>query len=451
MGVPGLIGEIDPIHPMDILVAIPPQHYLIYDASKNVATPNVIFDTTVSFLGTNVFLGHEIVFDLDQSRIGFAEQDCAEGLSLISAPSAGNKTVAGNNSAGGGSVASDTTVTTSTTVPVTSKSLPTGQGYTNSGGSAGGGQALGAISDSTSSGGGTATETAVVSTSAPTTQTGLPKPLAAEAQTMRYGPAVTTPHSFAATRAAAAAAASSTINTSGNPQSTGGSNLLWFLMAGAAFLLGLVLTVCGTRDEHAPKWAGGGSRAGDGLSVLDANTTVFGGGRKQAFGGTNRSVMGSKQAYEGPNSAKSAYEGPRSTKQVYEGPTTTKQGNVGSGSDHTKSLSTSTGKESQHSMYSKGIFGGGKKQEEVRPNDAATVATGWSQNSGSFFSYANRSKAQSQEYGGANKEVASDTRSSTESFHSSKTRKGYNGKDEKDDTATAFTYGSQSYFGHNLD
>lgn len=500
VGVPGLIGEIDPVHPMDILVAIPPQHYLVYDAKTKVATPSVIFDTTLSLVGSNVLQGRQVVFDLDQARIGFAEQDCTAGLSLVIADTGSNSvisnsnlrhsdtTAAGNNTllennltsrmwGGGVSVSSDQTITTASTNG-SSQSSSGGQEYTDGGASShamstvssseAGIQVLSSIAASTSNGGGTVVTTTIGSSVGNSvTHMGLPKAANTENQSMRYGPAVTSPYSYPRSQAqsstAAAASAVSSSQSAYHPR-TGGSNLLWYLMAGAAFLMGFGLTAAGTRPGIAgPQWGRGAARADDGLSVFDAHTTVYGGGvRKKVYEGGNKSVLGgnksvmggnksanrsvmganrsvmggSKQMHEATATTKRVYEGPQSTKQVYEGPSTTnqvhegqkntKQVYEGPKSDHTKSVTTS--KESQHGLFSKGIFGVGKKPKEAPANDGGTVATGWSQNSGSFFSRAQTKAASIKQIG-----------------------KGVGGQPTKADDVNAFRYGTQSYHGHNID
>jgi hypothetical protein len=78
---PGFAGRHDHAHPFDVLLAVPPSNYLIYDGVT--ATPTLVFGDT-SWLGANFLQQHEIVFDLDHDRIGIAERrDCPEGLSLI--------------------------------------------------------------------------------------------------------------------------------------------------------------------------------------------------------------------------------------------------------------------------------------------------------------------------------------------------------------------------------
>jgi hypothetical protein len=79
-GVVGLAtAELDPEHPLDVIVAFPPSHYLelttggryvarIYDAAD--------ISETRTTLGSNFMMGHDILFDLDDERLGWAESSC---------------------------------------------------------------------------------------------------------------------------------------------------------------------------------------------------------------------------------------------------------------------------------------------------------------------------------------------------------------------------------------
>eukprot|EP00980_Cylindrotheca_fusiformis_P003698 scaffold821_cov122-Cylindrotheca_fusiformis.AAC.2 len=74
---PGLTGPtFDPENPYDVLVAVPPSHYMEYDPSTNKYTPRVYLTKSSQTLGANTMMGHDILFDAVNSRIGWAESDC---------------------------------------------------------------------------------------------------------------------------------------------------------------------------------------------------------------------------------------------------------------------------------------------------------------------------------------------------------------------------------------
>lgn len=78
---PGFVGRHDHNNPYDILLAVPPSHYLLYDGETAIAT--LVFGETSS-IGANILQKHEIIFDLERDRIGLAERrDCPEGVTLF--------------------------------------------------------------------------------------------------------------------------------------------------------------------------------------------------------------------------------------------------------------------------------------------------------------------------------------------------------------------------------
>lgn len=81
--IPGLAGRLDALNPFDIILAVPAHHYLSYNTVTKVATPTIQFSDKVSFLGANVLQGHELVFDLDNHRIGFAEVSSCDGTTEL--------------------------------------------------------------------------------------------------------------------------------------------------------------------------------------------------------------------------------------------------------------------------------------------------------------------------------------------------------------------------------
>jgi len=73
----GLAGTVDPSNPDDALVAIPPSHYLSFLPSENKYAPAIFFEGGGrSILGANFMVGHDIYFDVDNKRMGFAESTC---------------------------------------------------------------------------------------------------------------------------------------------------------------------------------------------------------------------------------------------------------------------------------------------------------------------------------------------------------------------------------------
>mmetsp|Transcript_47308 Transcript_47308/g.92277 ORF Transcript_47308/g.92277 Transcript_47308/m.92277 type:complete len:1024 (-) Transcript_47308:128-3199(-) len=79
---PGLVGNVpgidsDNSHANDILVAMPPWHYMEYSSSSKLWTPRIYFEErSGGVLGANTMMGHEILFDWENSRVGFAESNC---------------------------------------------------------------------------------------------------------------------------------------------------------------------------------------------------------------------------------------------------------------------------------------------------------------------------------------------------------------------------------------
>ncbi|CAB9500285.1 aspartic [Seminavis robusta] len=73
----GLVGQLDPEHPYDILLAMPPSHYMEFDNDLKKYVPRFYTDEgRGSVLGANVMMGHNIVFDQVNGRLGIAESQC---------------------------------------------------------------------------------------------------------------------------------------------------------------------------------------------------------------------------------------------------------------------------------------------------------------------------------------------------------------------------------------
>lgn len=63
--------------PRDVLLAIPPHHYMEYDPKTEKYTSRIYFtEQSGGVLGANAMMGHDILFDWENRRIGFAESSC---------------------------------------------------------------------------------------------------------------------------------------------------------------------------------------------------------------------------------------------------------------------------------------------------------------------------------------------------------------------------------------
>lgn len=73
----GLAGSLDPEHPLDVIVAMPPTHYMQYDKNYQKYVPrfylNEMWDPV---LGANAMMGHDINFNEEENHIGWAESLC---------------------------------------------------------------------------------------------------------------------------------------------------------------------------------------------------------------------------------------------------------------------------------------------------------------------------------------------------------------------------------------
>ena len=74
---PGLVGKLDDNRPTDVLVAMPPTHYMEYNPNTNRYASRVYFNEKHGgVLGANFMMGHDVLFDAHRGRIGFAESTC---------------------------------------------------------------------------------------------------------------------------------------------------------------------------------------------------------------------------------------------------------------------------------------------------------------------------------------------------------------------------------------
>ena len=61
----------------DILVAMPPSHYMEYNANTKQYTPRLYFtESSGGVLGANFMQGHDVLFDWQENVVGFARSDC---------------------------------------------------------------------------------------------------------------------------------------------------------------------------------------------------------------------------------------------------------------------------------------------------------------------------------------------------------------------------------------
>jgi hypothetical protein len=74
--VAGLAGDLDPEHPYDVILALPPSHYMELDEKGTYTARFYDDEGGGSVLGGNAIMGHDVLFDVDNSRIGWAESDC---------------------------------------------------------------------------------------------------------------------------------------------------------------------------------------------------------------------------------------------------------------------------------------------------------------------------------------------------------------------------------------
>ena len=73
----GLAEKLDPSNPKDVLIAMPASHYMEFDVEKNNYVSRLYLEEgSGSVLGANAMMGHDVLFDIDNRRIGWAESEC---------------------------------------------------------------------------------------------------------------------------------------------------------------------------------------------------------------------------------------------------------------------------------------------------------------------------------------------------------------------------------------
>jgi hypothetical protein len=74
---PGLAGNLDSKNPNDVLLAVPPSHYMEYEEKSGKYTARIYMKAEGhSTLGANVIMGHDVLFDADNDRLGWSESAC---------------------------------------------------------------------------------------------------------------------------------------------------------------------------------------------------------------------------------------------------------------------------------------------------------------------------------------------------------------------------------------
>ncbi|KAL7462147.1 hypothetical protein ACHAXS_002538, partial [Conticribra weissflogii] len=84
--IPGYAGTVlSPDNPKDVVLAIPASHYLEYDPdNKNYVPRFYVEESSGSVLGANAMMGHDVYFDTENGRVGWAESDCDYNALLTS-------------------------------------------------------------------------------------------------------------------------------------------------------------------------------------------------------------------------------------------------------------------------------------------------------------------------------------------------------------------------------
>merc|ERR1712071_443586 len=75
--IPGLAASIDPDHPLDVVVAVSPVNYIEYNPDTELYSSRIFLDEdSGSIIGANTMYGHDVMFDVENQRIGWAESHC---------------------------------------------------------------------------------------------------------------------------------------------------------------------------------------------------------------------------------------------------------------------------------------------------------------------------------------------------------------------------------------
>lgn len=93
--IPGYAGTVlSPDNPKDVVLAIPASHYFEYDPdNKNYVPRFYVEESSGSVLGANAMMGHDVYFDTENGRVGWAESEC-DYDALLTAEGGGSISVA---------------------------------------------------------------------------------------------------------------------------------------------------------------------------------------------------------------------------------------------------------------------------------------------------------------------------------------------------------------------
>jgi hypothetical protein len=72
----GLAGAMDADHPFDVILALPPSHYMEQDNTGKYTARFYDTEGGGSVIGANAMMGHDVLFDNDSTKIGWAESQC---------------------------------------------------------------------------------------------------------------------------------------------------------------------------------------------------------------------------------------------------------------------------------------------------------------------------------------------------------------------------------------
>jgi hypothetical protein len=72
-----LAATLDPSAPNDVLIAIPPTSYMEYSPVAKLYTSRIYFtESQGGVLGANAMIDHNVLFDWEHGRVGFAKSNC---------------------------------------------------------------------------------------------------------------------------------------------------------------------------------------------------------------------------------------------------------------------------------------------------------------------------------------------------------------------------------------
>jgi len=75
-----LAGSVDPDHPYDVLLYVPPEHYFEAANTQETAFASRFMfgasNRNTNVMGANIMVGHDVLFDVDQHVIGWSESTC---------------------------------------------------------------------------------------------------------------------------------------------------------------------------------------------------------------------------------------------------------------------------------------------------------------------------------------------------------------------------------------